>query len=442
MVGLRWVSYRRKAELEAMADEFGFEREGTVEELRARLAAFINRKDHTSDVISRLQALEAKFGTAASPDRRLPVFDTAPTASPAVGEEGRMRSAHISAPETKPIVATQTLTVPQPSAPRNSTTSHTQGPFQQHTTSIEQQGYSTGTERQDGAAFAHTADRMRRWGITFDGSSDPLRFIELLEERATSYRIDTRDMPQAIPELLLGSAEDWFRTSGLQGETWSVFRREFLDFFLPPRYFQRLEDEIRLRYQKSGEPYKTYMVDIRLRMRRAGYSEAQELERVYENLLPEYQLFIRRHDFRTLRELTTLTTNYEVTRERERERSQWNSYQEQRQQPTPGPRGPDTRPNAWIPQQGQQPNIGGNEVQPCQGAPLGQPINVREACRNCGTPGHFARECRNPRVLFCWSCGKRGVRTVDCCQVQPSGNGQPPSLKPDAAGALGTNVRK
>lgn len=116
-------------------------------------------------------------------------------------------------------------------------------------------------------------------------------------------------MPQAIPELLLGSAEDWFRTSGLQGETWTVFRREFLDFFLPPRYFPRLEDEIRLRYQRSGEPYKSYMVDIHLMMRQAGYSEVQELKRIYENLLPEYQLFVRRNDFRTLRELTALTIN-------------------------------------------------------------------------------------------------------------------------------------
>lgn len=336
MVGLRWVAFRRKAELEAMADEFGFEREGTVEELRARLSTFINREDHTSDIIARLQALEAKFGAAASPDRRLPVFDQlpSPAVSPTTGEEGRAKPSTISAPEAKPAMVIRTLTVPQPSAPRSYVTSQQLPTYQQNTSSNERPGYPTGFERQDGAAFAHTADRMRRWGITFDGTSDPLRFIELLEERATSYRIDTKDMPQAIPELLLGSAEDWFRTSGLQGETWTVFRREFLYFFLPPRYFQRLEHEIRLRYQKSGEPYKVYMVDIRLMMR-AGYSEVQELERVYENLLPEYQLFVRRNDFRTLRELTALAINYEVTREREKERNQWNSYQEQRQPPTP-----------------------------------------------------------------------------------------------------------
>lgn len=124
---------------------------------------------------------------------------------------------------------------------------------------------------------------MRRWGITFDGKSDPLRFVELLEERATIYRIDTREITQALPEVLTCVAEDWFRTSGLQGETWITFRKEFLDFFLPPRYFQRLEDEIRLRRPKAGEPYKTYMVDIRLMTSRAGYTQAQELERVYEN---------------------------------------------------------------------------------------------------------------------------------------------------------------
>lgn len=169
---------------------------------------------------------------------------------------------------------------------------------------------------------------MRRWGITFDGTSDPLRFIERLEERAASYRINTEYMPKAIPELLGGTADDWFRSSGLQGVTWRVFRAEFLDFFLPPRYFQRLEDEIRARYQRTNEEFTTYLLEIRLMMSRAGYAEDQELERAYENMLPEYQLFVRRTDVNTLGELTALATNYEVTREREKSRRQWNPYPE------------------------------------------------------------------------------------------------------------------
>lgn len=47
MVGVRWVSFRRKNELENFAEEFGFEREGTCEELRSRMAVFIGKPNHS-----------------------------------------------------------------------------------------------------------------------------------------------------------------------------------------------------------------------------------------------------------------------------------------------------------------------------------------------------------------------------------------------------------
>lgn len=412
MVGVRWVSFRRKNELENFADEFGFEREGTVEELRARLAAFIGKKDHSSATIHRLESLEAQYGTSPSPDRR-PIAGNAntPTSQPETDHKTPSRTVE----EAKHVTGKQTLQVPTTRVTCSRTSEPAAG---QHQDQLE------------GATFAQTADRMRRWGITFDGTSDPLRFLERLEERAASYRISTEHMPQAIPELLGGTAEDWFRTSGLQGETWKVFRAEFLDFFLPPRYFQRLEDEIRMRYQRTSEAFKMYLLEIRLMMRRAGYTEAQELERAYENMLPEYQLFVRRTDVRTLRDLTALATNYEVTRERERSRRQWSSYPESTSIGLTEPKG-----TTWTPiinKPSSNPETPTTTVNTAAGGP--QPINTRGACRNCGVTGHFARECRGQRVLHCWTCGKQGTRTIDCCRTPTSENGQGPSLNPDSVG--------
>ncbi|KAH8304667.1 hypothetical protein KR059_003818, partial [Drosophila kikkawai] len=95
--------------------------------------------------------------------------------------------------------------------------------------------------RPEGTSCATLVDKMARWGLTFDGSGDPLRFMEHMEERAATYQVDLRALPQAMPVLLAGRAENWFRTSRLQGTTWKTFKKEFLEFFLPPRYFQRLE---------------------------------------------------------------------------------------------------------------------------------------------------------------------------------------------------------
>lgn len=42
-MGVQWISYRRKSELQAILKEFGQDIEGTMEELRARLSQFANQ---------------------------------------------------------------------------------------------------------------------------------------------------------------------------------------------------------------------------------------------------------------------------------------------------------------------------------------------------------------------------------------------------------------
>ena len=57
------------------------------------------------------------------------------------------------------------------------------------------------------------------------------------------------------------------------------------------------------------------------------------------------------------------------------------------------------------------------------GASQGIIENFQQACRRCGQMGHRHAGCRNPQVLFCWLCGKRGTRTIHCCK---SGNQEQP----------------
>jgi len=144
-----------------------------------------------------------------------------------------------------------------------------------------------------GRATAHgdIAEQVRKWGLKFNGHTDPLGFLDELEERATSYALPLAQLPRVMTETLTDRASRWFRTSQLQGATWPVFRREFLDFFLPPHYFRRLEDDIRARYQREGEGFKDYSIGIRTLMRHAGYDQMKELDRIYENCLPTYQMY-------------------------------------------------------------------------------------------------------------------------------------------------------
>jgi len=95
-----------------------------------------------------------------------------------------------------------------------------------------------------------------------------------------------------------------------------------LDLFLPPHYFRRLEDDIRARYQREGEGFKDYVSEIRTLMRHAGYDQMKELDRIYENCLSTYQMYVKRGDFETLGQLLEFANEFESIQHRDRIRLQ------------------------------------------------------------------------------------------------------------------------
>ncbi|KAH8285102.1 hypothetical protein KR054_005272, partial [Drosophila jambulina] len=236
-MGARWISYLRKRELEAILKEFSLDTTGSVEEIRSRLAALNNREDHVLDIAERLQEREGEILAALN--------------------ERKQRT-----PSPQPPGPTR-LQVP---ALGGSSTGALAGDMEVSPARRDI------FPRKPELTAATLAEKLRNWGITFDGTTDPITFIQQLEERATAYEVNVERMPQAIPGLLTDTAEHWFRTSQLHGESWINFKKAFLDFFLPPRYFQRLEDEICTRYQRQGETFKQYLVSIRVMMHRAGFN--------------------------------------------------------------------------------------------------------------------------------------------------------------------------
>ncbi|KAL7726599.1 hypothetical protein ACLKA6_010464 [Drosophila palustris] len=136
------------------------------------------------------------------------------------------------------------------------------------------------------------AKQVRKWGMRFDGQTDPLEFLQTLQERAITYDIDIDRMPKVMSEIFVDKAARWF-----------------LD------YLERLEEEIRSRRQRNGEGFKDFLIDIKVLMHHAGYSAAQELHRVYENAAPDYKLYVRRQDFSTLSQLTRMAAEYESIRD-------------------------------------------------------------------------------------------------------------------------------
>ncbi|XP_026847474.1 uncharacterized protein LOC113566376 isoform X1 [Drosophila persimilis] len=66
-MGVQWISYRRKDELQAIAAEFGLGETGTVDELRSRISAFISRGEHPTAIEKQIEELGTVFDSAPSP---------------------------------------------------------------------------------------------------------------------------------------------------------------------------------------------------------------------------------------------------------------------------------------------------------------------------------------------------------------------------------------
>ncbi|KAL7725323.1 hypothetical protein ACLKA6_012652 [Drosophila palustris] len=300
-MGVQWISYIRKNELQAILKEFGQDPDGSVEKLRSRLAQFANQPGLPKHISQRLAGLEMLFGAAATPD----VKSRSRGVSPALAEENPM----VETGAVKPIntasgssgqLAVDTKPRPRGVSPAPGGHNLIPGLTNEADGAACSPGYPDGPGNTPARAapaepttFIVPPKCLLSWGVFFSGGAAALlRFIEHLESMVSIYQLDMQQqlMP-AIAGLLTGEAADWFRVGRLEGATWEGFKKQFLDFFLPPRYFQRLHDEIRDRTQRDGESFTTYLLSLRVMMRRAKYNEEQELDRVYDNLLPEYQMF-------------------------------------------------------------------------------------------------------------------------------------------------------
>ncbi|XP_043064078.1 uncharacterized protein LOC122320067 [Drosophila ficusphila] len=305
-VGVRWIYARRIDELNSLSDEFGFKADGTVEETRKAFANLVNSGSFPQRVWNRLAELQELYSSRApSPvpswkkdetdqfteSLRVPIVpDPAPVEIP-----GRHRGVHPGTSQGLWEPPTDPRVVPNPQGrdARSNTTSA------QHL----------------------LPEKIHKWNLRFDGSADPLALIAALEEKMTTYRINPEEIPRALSEILEGPAAQWFRTCYLHSASWRTFRKEFLDLFLPPRYFESLVDEIRTRVQMKGESFKTYLIELMTKMQQAGYREGEELYRAYENMAPEYRLYIKRSEFMTLKQLTCMATEYESVKQLESTRN-------------------------------------------------------------------------------------------------------------------------
>ncbi|KMQ83460.1 hypothetical protein RF55_19996, partial [Lasius niger] len=215
-------------------------------------------------------------------------------------------------------------------------------------------------------------NQIRKWGCHFDGR-DPLAFLERVEELKDAYGYTDGQLLKGLPELLKGETLLWYRNNRDDWTSWADFDRALRVQFLPRRYQAALRREVTDRRQKPGEKFAKYATDLLTLMRRAGgFTRDEQIERVYENMQPEYKIYVRYDEAASLAELQARASEYE-------------DIERQRQETRKAARADTAQPT------------------------VAAAYNKQECCWRCKQRGHTRFDCKRPAKKFCSQCGKDGI---------------------------------
>ena len=239
-------------------------------------------------------------------------------------------------------------------------------------------------------------NQMRKWGCHFDGR-DPIAFLERVEELGESYRYTREQLLRGLPELLKGDALLWYRNHRETWHNWEAFDRDFRTHFLPRRYQATLRREIAERRQKINETFAQYVTVMMTLMRRAGgFTYEEQLDRIYENMHPDYKLYIRISDVTSINDLQARASEY---KDIERERRELRKFDKTTEKPA-----------------------------------IVVAYTREDHCWRCKGRGHTRVNCKRPAKKFCSQCGRDGVLTSQCHpragNEKRAGNA-PPASRPD-----------
>uniref|UniRef100_T1HAE7 CCHC-type domain-containing protein n=1 Tax=Rhodnius prolixus TaxID=13249 RepID=T1HAE7_RHOPR len=293
--------------------------------------------------------------------------------------------------------------------------------------------------------------------LKFDNSSSlsPYDFLQRVNEKRKACRVSKEVLLAYLPELLDGTPLQWYRLEIDNWHSWEDFEASFRTTFFPPNYQEKLKKEIERRTQGEQEKVLDFAINIRTLCKRLTHPppEAEVVSTIYNNLLPRYQLYIRRSEATSVGRLVELGQELERIEERAKTfrppPSKARSMVPEAAYLPPQTSSGSSRKVSTVAMVEPTPKIKDKRKYKGSKNKEKAPDNRQESsavtriiednsnlslvqslCWNCLNIGHRYPECSKPRtILFCYHCGTRGITRKNCPNCTQRGNDQRASLK-------------
>lgn len=219
---------------------------------------------------------------------------------------------------------------------------------------------------------------------------------------------------RAAPELLRGTALNWFRSETIKN--WDELVKKLKEYFLPYDYEFSLYEEIRKRSQGPHEKVIVYIASMQNLFNRLQNKPDEETRVVWirRNLLPYIQNALALQSIKTVEQLTKYCRSIEETSLRSQQYCPPSTNYRNLLEPQLAYHKPSGIPHTAVISRD------GPSVPPVASVDTSKP---NRSCWNCGNTGHNFRVCTSYRRKFCFKCGYKNVVIKDCPKCK--GNEQP-----------------
>lgn len=293
------------------------------------------------------------------------------------------------------------------------------------------------------------------WQVKFNGDSkNAYNFLERISELAQSRRVKDDDLFNSAAELFIGDAFIWYKSIKHSVSSWqSLVDRLKKDFFHSDNE-DNIWEQIKQRKQKHNESVAVFIAHLQILFSRLSVSPAEvtRVKHIRKNLLPEYITQLALVDIDTVDDLSkhcrkleeasylrnkhhineinnvdifgqgcSTNDNFDSKNKYQdfnpnknnksshfKNKSKFNSDKNHVDQN----KSQSKKPIHWN--KSNNPVKGSNHQKSESNDHSFESNKSKIVCWNCDMPNHIFTDCKVKRKTFCYKCGLKNVKSINC----------------------------